>query len=166
MYRLPQVGIIAQELVAKRLKEHGYNQSKTTPGLWTHEWHPITFSLVIDNFGVKCIGEEHAQHLLQMVKKYYACLFKMEWERYCRLTMKWDFVGKKVHLLIPSYNEKALMRFQQPPSIVPQDQLHQHVKKTYGTKVQQATHSIHPHPSIKQERSSFKRSWGYSSILR
>jgi hypothetical protein len=33
MYRLPQVGIIAQELLAKRLKEQGYNQSKTTPGL-------------------------------------------------------------------------------------------------------------------------------------
>jgi hypothetical protein len=69
MYRLRQAGIIAQEQLAKRLKEHGYTQSETTPGLWTHEWHPITFSLVIDNFGVRYIGEEHAQHLLQMVKK-------------------------------------------------------------------------------------------------
>jgi hypothetical protein len=43
MYGLPQVGIIAQVLLAKRLKEHGYTQSKTTPGLWTHEWRPITF---------------------------------------------------------------------------------------------------------------------------
>jgi hypothetical protein len=33
MYGLPQVGIIAQELLANRLKEHRYNQSKTTPGL-------------------------------------------------------------------------------------------------------------------------------------
>jgi hypothetical protein len=37
MYGLLQVGIIAQELLAKRLKKHSYNQSKTTPGLWTHE---------------------------------------------------------------------------------------------------------------------------------
>ncbi len=36
MYGLLQAGIIAQELLAKRLKEHGYNQSKTTPGLRTH----------------------------------------------------------------------------------------------------------------------------------
>jgi hypothetical protein len=70
MYGLLQAGIIAQELLAKRLKEHGYTQSETTPGLWTHEWHPITFSLFVDNFGVKYIGEEHAQHLLQMVQKY------------------------------------------------------------------------------------------------
>jgi hypothetical protein len=52
MYGLPQAGIIAQELLAKRLKGYGYNQSKTMPGLWTHEWHPIIFSLVVDDFGV------------------------------------------------------------------------------------------------------------------
>ena len=70
MYGLPQVGIIAQELLAKRLKEHGYSQSETTPSLWKHELHPITFSLVVDNFGVKYVGEEeHAQHLSARSKK-------------------------------------------------------------------------------------------------
>ncbi len=57
MYSLPQAGIIAQELLAKRLKEHGYSQSKTTPGLWKHEWRLIWFSLVIDNFRVKYIWQ-------------------------------------------------------------------------------------------------------------
>ncbi len=78
MYGLPQAGIIAQELMAKRLKEHGYNQSKTTPGLWTHEWCLITITLIVNNFGVKYIEEEHAQHLIQTVLKYYTCLFKKE----------------------------------------------------------------------------------------
>jgi hypothetical protein len=50
--------------------------------------------------------------------------------------MKWDYAGKKVHLLMPSYVEKALKRFQHLPPIVPQDQLHQHIKKMYGAKVQ------------------------------
>jgi hypothetical protein len=88
MYGLPQVGIIAQELMVKRLNEHGYTQSETKPGLWTHEWRAITFSLVVDNFGVKNIGEERAQHLLQTVQIYYTCLFKKEGERYCGLTIK------------------------------------------------------------------------------
>jgi hypothetical protein len=39
---------------------------------------------------------------------------------------------------MPSYIEKALTRFQHPPPIVPQDQPHQDVKKTYGAKVQLA----------------------------
>ncbi len=69
MYGLLQAGIITQELLAKRLKEHAYTQSKTTPWLWMHEWRPITFSLVVDNFREKYIGEEHAQHLLQTVQK-------------------------------------------------------------------------------------------------
>ena len=88
MYGLPQAGIIMQELLAKRLKEHGYSQSKTMPELWTHEWLPITFSLVVDNFGVKYIREEHTQHLRQAVQKCYTSLFKKEGERYCRLTIK------------------------------------------------------------------------------
>ena len=115
MYRLPQAGIIAQELLAKRLKEHGYSQSETTPGLWKHEWQPITFSLEVDDFGVKYIGEEHAQHLLQTRQKYYQCLVEKEGERYCRLTIKWDYPGKKVHLSMPAYIENALKRFQHPP---------------------------------------------------
>ncbi len=135
MYGLPQAGIIAQEPLAKRLKEHGYSQSETMPGLSTHEWRPITFSYVLDHLGVKYIGEEHAQHLLQTVKKYFTCLFKKKGERYCGLTIKWDYVGKKVHLLIPSYVEKALKHFQHPPPIIPQDQPHQHIKKMYGAKV-------------------------------
>jgi hypothetical protein len=134
MYGLPQAGIIAQEFLAKRLKEHGYNQSKTMPRLWTHEWRPITFSLVVDNFGVKYIWEEHTQHLIQMVQKYYTCLFKKEGERYCGLTIKWDYASKKMHLLMPSHVEKALKWFQHPPPIVLQNQLHQHVKKTYGAR--------------------------------
>jgi hypothetical protein len=37
---------------------------------------------------------------------------------------------------MPLYVEKALKQFQHPPSIVPQNQMHQHIQKTYGAKVQ------------------------------
>ena len=115
MYGLPQAGIIAQELLTKRLKEHGYLQSEITPGLWKHEWRPITFSLVDDDFGVKYIGEGHTQHLLQTIPKYYQCSVKKEGERYCGLTIKWDYPGKKVHLSMPAYIKNALKRIQHPP---------------------------------------------------
>ena len=95
MYGLPQAGIIAQELLAKRLKEHGYSQSETTPGLWKHKLRPIIFSLVVDNFGVKYVGEEHAQHLLKTIQKYYQCSVEKEGERYCGLTIKWDYPNKR-----------------------------------------------------------------------
>ncbi len=44
MYGLPQAGIIAQQLLKERLQKHGYHQSQTTPGLWKHNTHPISFS--------------------------------------------------------------------------------------------------------------------------
>ena len=67
MYGLPQAGIIAQQLLEEHLQKDGYCQSKTTPGLWHHNTRPISFSLVIDDFGVKYVGEENAQHLLDTI---------------------------------------------------------------------------------------------------
>jgi hypothetical protein len=67
-YGLPHAGIIAQLLLEERLEQDGYRQSKITPGLWTHDTRPISFSLVIDDFGVKYVGEENAQHLLDSAK--------------------------------------------------------------------------------------------------
>jgi hypothetical protein len=32
------------------------------PGLWRHDTQPAQFTLVVDNFGVKYVGEEHANH--------------------------------------------------------------------------------------------------------
>ena len=57
MYGLPQAGLIAQQLLEKRLNKEGYRQSEVVPGLWTHDWRPITFSLVVDDFGVKYVGK-------------------------------------------------------------------------------------------------------------
>ncbi len=37
MYGLPQVGILAQQLLERRLNAHGYSLNKAVPGLWTHE---------------------------------------------------------------------------------------------------------------------------------
>ncbi len=67
VYGLPEAGIIAQQLLEERLEKHGYRQSKTTPGLWKHDTHSISFSLVVDNFGVKYVGKENTQHLLDAV---------------------------------------------------------------------------------------------------
>ena len=64
MYGLPQAGLLAQELLQERLAEHGYHQSKIIPGLWKHETRPIVFTLVVDDFGVKYVNKEDAEHLM------------------------------------------------------------------------------------------------------
>ncbi|KAL7476550.1 hypothetical protein ACHAW6_002410, partial [Cyclotella cf. meneghiniana] len=47
MYGLPLAGLLSNELLKNRLNTHNYHQSKLLPGLWTHEWRPIQFTLVV-----------------------------------------------------------------------------------------------------------------------
>ena len=55
MYGLPQAGFIAQELLEERLQKAGYTQSKLIPGYLKHTWQPISFTLIVDGFGIKYI---------------------------------------------------------------------------------------------------------------
>ena len=55
MYGLPQAGKLANELLEK----------------WTHKTRPISSTLVVDNFGVKYVGEEHAKHLMSCLQQSY-----------------------------------------------------------------------------------------------
>ena len=52
MYGLLHAVIIAQKLLDERLEQHGYRQSKKTLGFWKHETQPISFTLIVDDFGV------------------------------------------------------------------------------------------------------------------
>ncbi len=74
MYGLPQAGILAQELLKKCLNKHGYHQITLTPGLWWHDFRPISFTLCVDDFGIKYIGRKHAKHLASIFSKHYRCL--------------------------------------------------------------------------------------------
>ncbi len=89
MYGLPQAGILAHRLLEQRLNEHGYQQSQVTPGLWKHALRPISFMLCVDNFGVKYVGREHAEHLFQVLNMHYKCL--QDWD--ARNTLAWTLIG-------------------------------------------------------------------------
>jgi hypothetical protein len=71
MYGLPQARILAQELLEQRLNKHGYFQNKAIPGLWMHPTRPISCTLVVDDFGMKYVGQEHVMHLISILKEHY-----------------------------------------------------------------------------------------------
>ena len=68
MYGLQQSGLLSNEILEKRLNKRGYQQSKLVPGIWKHDWRPIQFTLVVDYFVVKYVGEKYALHLKQTLK--------------------------------------------------------------------------------------------------
>ena len=71
MYGLPQSGLLADEILEKRLNKRGYQQSKLVPGFWTHDSRPVQFTLVVENFGVKYLDEYHVIHLKNPIEENY-----------------------------------------------------------------------------------------------
>jgi len=110
MYSFTQVGLIAQQLLGKRL-EYRYHQSGKTPGFWKHYTRPISFTLRVDDFGVNYVCKEHADHLIKVTKEHYKVAEDCEGTKYCGITLDWDYIKHQVHLSRLGYCDKALTRF-------------------------------------------------------
>ena len=156
MYGLPQAGLLAQELLEKRLNEKGYRQSKYTPGLWKHDRREIQFTLVVDDFGIKYVGKENATHLIETLKEYYTISEDWGGNKYVGLTIDWDYKGRQVHLSMPGYIEKALKRFGHERPRKRQDQPHEHVPPEYGIK-QQFVREEDESPEVSQKEQQYIR---------
>ena len=70
MYGLPQAGVLANKLLKECLL-HGYHETTHTPGLFYHETRPIWFTLVVDDFGIKVVGDTNANHLVRTLEQDY-----------------------------------------------------------------------------------------------
>ena len=99
------------EFLEKRLNNAGYKQSGLTPGFWTHTWRPISFTLCVDDFGVKYIGRKHAEHLISVLKQ--DCTISQDWTgaKYLGIDLDWDYANRQVHRSMLDYIPAALKRF-------------------------------------------------------
>ena len=88
MYGLKQSGRIANDQLQAKLAKHGYYPTKTTPGLWKHTTQPIQFALVVEDFGVKYVGKEHAKHLIQALQESYQITIYWEGTVFCGMHLK------------------------------------------------------------------------------
>jgi hypothetical protein len=112
MYSVPQAELLANKLPKKCLNKHGYQQSKLVPGLWEHNTRPRQFTLVVDDFCMKYVSEEHAQHLKNTLEDHYKLTCDGTGKRYIRITLDWDYNKCHIHLSMPNYVQKALKQFQ------------------------------------------------------
>ena len=87
----PTVRHFSQQTAKKRLEKQGYHELPHTPGRFRRETRQVWFTLVVDDFGIKFVGEENAKHLLGVLKEFY----KMEedWTGilYCGITLDWNY---------------------------------------------------------------------------
>jgi hypothetical protein len=118
VWGLPQAGILANKLLRQCLLRHGYFECNNTPILWNHQTQPITFTLVVDDFGVKYVGMEHADHLIQCIKERYKLSKNWTGNLYCRIKLNWDYTTRKLDILMPSYIKMLLQKYKHhiPPT--------------------------------------------------
>lgn len=110
IYGLPQAGLLAQEKLIDHLQRKGYNMAKNTPCLFTHKTRKITFTLVVDDFGIKYVDEEDAKHLITTLEEFYKLHIDWEGGDYVGITLEWDYQQRTVALSMPEYVQKALVR--------------------------------------------------------
>ena len=58
MLGIKQAGRITNDRLKIHLGQFGYAPIPRTPALWKNATRDIIFSLVFDDFGVKCVGKE------------------------------------------------------------------------------------------------------------
>ena len=59
------------------------------------------FSLVVDDFGVKYVGKQHAEHIITCIQKYYPVSVDFPVELYFVVSLDWDHL-KKNHSIYTS----------------------------------------------------------------
>jgi hypothetical protein len=136
MYGLPQAGILANEFLQRRLAQGGYRPTNHTHGLWTHDTRPITFLLVVDDFGIKYVGQEQADHLKAGIEKHYQISCDWTGSAYCGLQLDWDYKNRCVDLSTPGYIKAALHRLQHTSPACIENAPHTWSPPIYGAKTQ------------------------------
>jgi hypothetical protein len=139
MYGLKQAGILANQLLQTRLAPFGYYPARHTPGLWLHNTRPIYFTLVVDDFTVKYVGKQHAEHLQNALLQTYELTTDWTATDYSGMTLKWDYKNRTCGISMPGYIFNVLRKFQHDAPKDPQHTPSQYATPVYGAKTQYDT---------------------------
>jgi hypothetical protein len=150
MYGLKQAGLLANQLLQTWLAPFGYYPARHTPGLWLHKTRPICFTLVVDDFAVKYVGKQHAEHLRNALLQTYELTTDWTATVYSGMTLKWDYEIRTCDISMPGYVSNVLSKFQHDAPKHPQHTPYRYVTPVYGAKTQYATKDETPPLTAKQ----------------
>jgi hypothetical protein len=112
MYGLKQAGLLANQLLQKRLAPFCYYLARHTPGLWLHKTRTIAFSIIVDDFAVKYMGKHHADHLRNALLQSYELTTDWEGKLYSGMSLKWDYKNRTCDISMSEYVSNVLSKFQ------------------------------------------------------
>ncbi len=79
--------------------------------MWFHKTCPITFILVVDDFGVKYVNKDDVDHLIASIKKNYMLTKDRTGNLYCGIQLDCDYAGWTVDISMPGYIKKKLQEY-------------------------------------------------------
>ena len=112
LYGLKESGRIAHEDMIDHLASHRYYESKFTKGLFKHETRSISFTLVVDDFGIKWIKREDLDHLISALEQKYEMKVDMESKQYVGIDLLWDYTARTLTCTMDEYIATALQELQ------------------------------------------------------
>ena len=77
--------------------------------------------MVVDKFGVKFEGIQHAQHLKEALETYHEISVDWKGKLFCGVSVDWDYKGKMFGLSMPGHISKALLKYQHAIPPLPQN---------------------------------------------
>jgi hypothetical protein len=104
----------------------------------------------VDDFAVKYVGKQHADHLRNALLKSYELTTDWEVTIYSDMTLKWDYKNRTCDISMPGYVSNVLSKFQHDAPKHPQHTPSKYVTPVYGSKTQYATKDETPHLTAKQ----------------
>jgi hypothetical protein len=111
VWGLPQADILANKRLRQKLALFGYYESTHTPSFWYHKSQPITFTLVVDDFGVKYVGKDNVNHLITSMKKDYTLTKDWLRDQFCGIQLDWDYNKWTVDISMPRNVKKKLQEY-------------------------------------------------------
>ena len=87
MHDLSQAGRLANDKLVSHLAPCGYSSIKFTPGLWAHNKLKTTFTLVVDDFGVKHLSIQDILHLKQALETKYTIIINYSGSLYIGVSL-------------------------------------------------------------------------------
>jgi hypothetical protein len=139
MYSLKHAGFLANQLLQTHLAPFGYYPALHNPGLWLHKTRPISFTLVVDDFTVKYVGKQHAEHLRNALLQTYELTTDWKATFYSGITLKLDCNKCICDISMPGYVSNVLSKSQHDAPKHPQHTPSRYVTPVYGANTQYAT---------------------------
>ena len=136
VWGLPQAGILANKRLRRKLAPFGYHEHAKTPGLWYHDSRPISFTLVVDDFGVKYVDKADADHLIKSIRSTYMCTEDWTGDLYCGISLGWDYDARTVDISMPGYIKKKLQEYKHVVEKKGQTCPYTPAPKQYGSEAQ------------------------------